>query len=98
MLLNGAKWSDDSMTAAWADASFQGHKDVYFNRLRGAAGVEWTLNSRNLFDFYLLYDYLSDKEIDSRKEGSNKGISLKAQSQWMKSSRISAGITYLFSF
>ena len=61
-------------------------------------GVEWKLDSRNSIDFYSFYDYLSDKEIDARKEGSAKGVGLKMPVSWQKSTRLSIGVAYKFSF
>lgn len=98
LMLNGAKWSEESTGADYKSAAFLGHKDVYFSRYRGAAGLEWTLNSRNSIDFYALYDHLYDKFIDARKEGSNKGVQLKAQIEGIVSDRISVGIGYKYSF
>jgi len=98
LFLNGAKWSDDGFTSLYEESVFVGHKDVYFNRLRGMAGVEWKLNSRNSLDFYGIFDYLRDKEIDARKEGSSKGTTLKAPVVWLTARRISIGIGYKFSF
>lgn len=99
LLLNGAKWSADATSANdFAAAEFLGHKDVYMNRYRGAAGLEYKLNKRNSIDIYMLYDRLYDKEIDARKESSNKGVALKAPVTGVHSNRLSAGISYKFSF
>ena len=98
LLLNGAKWSDGCMTPDFSQAQFLGHADSYVNRMRGALGLEWRLDSRNSIDFYGFYDYLSDKEIDARKEGSAKGVGLKMPVSWKKSTRLSVGIAYKFSF
>ncbi len=76
LLLNGAKWGPESVGQEYDDAAFLGHKDVYFNRYRGSAGLEWKVNRRNSFDFYCLFDHLYDKDIDARKEGSGKGVGL----------------------
>lgn len=98
LMLNGAKWGDEAGSDDYKEAEFLGHKDVYVNRYRGAAGLEWTLNSRNSIDFYMLYDHLYDKLIDARKEGSNKGIQLKEPVKGIASDRISIGIAYKYSF
>lgn len=98
LLLNGAKWSEESLGKNYENASFLGHKDVYFNRYRCAAGLEWKLNKRNSLDFYMLYDHLYDKEIDARKEGSIKGVVLKAPIHGISSDRISVGVAYKYSF
>jgi len=98
LVLNGAKWSEESVTPEFENAVFLGHKDVYFNRLRGAVGVEWRLARRHSLDFYCLYDRLRDKEIDARKEGSEKGETLKAQTFFVTGNRVSVGVGYKFSF
>ena len=98
LVLNGAKWSAEGVTSAFEEAGFSGHKDVYFNRLRGSVGVEWKLNSRHSLDFYGIYDYLRDKEIDARKEGSAKGVLLKAPVLLQTGHRVSVGVGYKFSF
>lgn len=98
LYLNGANWSGESMTADFLDAQFLGHNDMYFNRLRGSVGVEWRLSKRSALDFYCLYDHLRDKEIDARKEGSDKGISLKIPVYWQTVQKLSLGVGYKFSF
>ena len=98
LLLNGAAWSDEGLTSQYEDAVFTGHNDIYFNRLRGMVGMEWKLNSRNSLDFYGIYDYLRDKDIDARKEGSSKGVTLKSPVIWQTGHRLSIGIGYKFSF
>lgn len=98
LLLNGAEWSDDGMSPLYEESVFIGHNDVYFNRFRGTAGVEWKLNSRHSLDFYGIFDYLRDKEIDARKEGSSKGTILKTPIVWQTGYRVSIGVGYKFSF
>lgn len=98
LLLNGAKWSEEGYTQNYDDAQFIGHKDVYFNRLRGAAGLTWKLNSTHSFDLYCLYDYLYDKDIDARKEGSSKGPGLKTGIVKTTGYLVSLGAGYKFSF
>lgn len=98
LLFNGAKWSEEGVTSDYKSATFLGHKDVYFSRLRSSAGLEWKLNSRNSFDFYVLYDYLTDKEIDARKEGSKKGAQLKIPIETLHSHKLSICVGYKFSF
>ena len=50
----------------WFLTSFNGG---YVNRLRGALGAEVKLDKRNTLDFYLLGDYVMDKEVDANAEG-----------------------------
>lgn len=98
LALNGAKWSEEGIGENYEDAEFLGHKDVYVSRYRGAAGLEWQLDKRSSIDFYVLYDSLYDKEIDARKEGSKKGVQLKAPITGVSSDRVSVGIGYKYSF
>lgn len=98
LALNGAKWSGESLGEKYEDAEFLGHKDVYVSRYRGAAGLEWQLDRRSFIDFYVIYDSLYDKEIDARKEGSKKGVQLKAPITGVWSDRVSVGIGYKYSF
>ena len=46
----------------------------------------------------MLYDHLYDKEIDARKEGSIKGVVLKAPIHGISSDRFSLGVAYKYSF
>lgn len=98
LFLNGAEWSQEAEGPDFEDAVFLGHKDVYFNRYRGAVGLEWKLNKRNSLDVYCLYDYLYDKDIDARKEGSLKGQVLKAPVTSVTGTRVSIGLGYKYSF
>lgn len=98
LVLNGSKWGPESAGDDYKKAEFLGHKDVYMNRYRGAAGLEWKISKRNTIDFYALYDYLYDKEIDARKEDSDKGVALKRPITGLSSSRVSVGIGYKYSF
>ena len=93
-------FNDPSCTATWnastqsySDYSFGGYNDAYFNRLRGSLGVEWKLNPRNSFDFFVLGDYCRDKEIDTNKEGTK----LKSLT-YDRKFNTSIGIGYKFSF
>ena len=52
--------------AGWFLTGFNGG---YVNRLRGALGAEIRLDKRNTLDFYLLGDYVMDKEVDANAEG-----------------------------
>lgn len=66
--------NDPACTAQWdgsaySDYSFEGYKDTYFNRLRGAMGLEWELDKNNALDFTLMLDYCYDKEIDTNSSG-----------------------------
>ncbi|MBR5082957.1 MAG: DUF2490 domain-containing protein [Bacteroidales bacterium] len=52
--------------AGWFLTGFNGG---YVNRLRGALGAEVKLDKRNTLDFYLLGNYVMDKEVDANAEG-----------------------------
>ena len=98
IIFNGAKWSSGAYGPGYEESEFIGHNDVYMNRLRGALGIEWKLSSSHTIDFYGLYDRLWDKEIDARKEGSTKGVGLKAPIKQVTGNRISIGVGYKFEF
>ena len=98
ILFNGAKWSSESMGPQYEDARFLGHKDVYMNRLRNSIGVEWRLSSAHSLDLYCLYDCLWNKEVDARKEGSSKGVGLKAPIHTRSGSKASIGVGYKYEF
>ncbi len=98
LLLNGAKWGPESTGTNFGDADFLGHKDVYFNRYRASAGLEWRLTRRSSLDFYCLFDHLYDKDIDARKEGSSKGVGLKKAITGVSANVISLGVGYKFAF
>ena len=68
--------NDPSFKATWNAAELvydsyesTGNKDMYVNRLRGVAGLEWKLNKRNALDFYVLSDYCYEKNIDTNSKG-----------------------------
>lgn len=46
-----------------------GFNGGYVNRLRGSLGVDVRLDKRSTLNFYLLCDYVMDKEIDANAEG-----------------------------
>ena len=52
--------------AGWFLTGFNGG---YVNRLRGALGVDIRLDKRNTLNFYILCDYLMDKQVDANAEG-----------------------------
>ena len=86
-----ATWSTSSQI--YSDYSFIGYTDTYINRYRGGLGVEWKVNPKNSFDFYLLGDYCYDKDVDTNKEGTKlKSLTYK------QNLRASIGIGYTFSF
>lgn len=47
----------------------KGFNGGYVNRLRGSLGVDYKLDKRNTLIFYILCDYLMDKEVDANTEG-----------------------------
>lgn len=52
--------------AGWFLEGFNG---IYLNRLRGAIGLEYTIDRRNSIDICLMADRVSDKVVDANKEG-----------------------------
>ena len=93
LALNGAEWDSWSTTSSFASSAYLGHSDVYTSRFRTEGGVEWELNKKNAFDFYCLYDNLTDKNIDSKKTAV-----LKEAITTVHSSRLAFCVSYVFSF
>lgn len=89
LMLNGANWvSDDDVTY-----TFDGHNDLYFNRLRLQAGTEYRFNLQHAIEFFVHYDYLIDKDVDySRTLGKLQTITITQYPY------IGLGVGYLFSF
>jgi hypothetical protein len=54
---------------AFSDYQFTGYTDTYFNRFRGAFGLEWKLSKQHALDFSILGDYCYDKAVDTNAEG-----------------------------
>ena len=52
--------------AGWFLTGFNGG---YVNRLRGALGADIKLDKRNTLNFYILCDYLMEKQVDANAEG-----------------------------
>lgn len=52
--------------AGWFLTGFNG---VYVNRLRGSLGVDWDLSRQHKLNFFILMDYVSDKEVDANAKG-----------------------------
>lgn len=68
--LNAVHYSAPEYTAVPGDNI--SYNDVYINRVRLQPGIEWKLDSRNSFDFYILADYVYEKDIDASKSGNLK--------------------------
>lgn len=92
--------NDPACTATWNTTqqaytaySFNGYTDTYINRYRGGLGLEWSLNKHNALEFYGLFDYCYDKNIDTNKEGTR----LKSLT-YDQTFRPTVGIGYKFSF
>ena len=60
-----ATWSTTSK--AYANYQFTGYNSVYFNRFRGAIGMEWKLSKNHAIDFCAMADYCYDKNLDVDK-------------------------------
>ena len=57
-------------TQNWANYSFGGYGFVepYFNRIRGAIGLEWNISKQNAIDICLMEDYCYERNIDVSKD------------------------------
>ena len=57
-------------TNTWGNYSFGGYGFVapYFNRIRGAIGLEWSLSRSSAIDFCLMEDYCYVRTIDVDKD------------------------------
>ncbi|MBO4264363.1 MAG: DUF2490 domain-containing protein [Bacteroidales bacterium] len=82
-----------SQSQSYSDYAFLGYQHAYFNRFRGALGVQWQISRHHGLDFYVMEDYCRDKRIDTNQEGTR----LKSLT-WDRSLNTIAGIAYLFSF
>ena len=47
----------------------KGFNGGYVNRLRGSLGADVRLDKRNTLNFYILCDYLMEKQVDANAEG-----------------------------
>lgn len=73
LVLNGANW----VTENGSTYTFDGHNDLYVNRIRFQGGTQYNFDKQNALEFFLLYDYLIDKDIDaSRSKGTLKSITI----------------------
>ena len=93
--LNAPKWTYDfdDETGIFSNYSYEGNKDVYINRVRLGLGAEWELSKQHSLDFFCLYDFCNEKDIDSNKKGTKLFYSFNHHSQ-----NISLGVGYKFSF
>lgn len=94
LALNGAEWDSKSTTTDFANSAYLGHSDVYTNRLRAQAGLEWRISKKHSLEFYGLYDRLTDKDIDSKR----KSAVLKSIVTETHSNYVAFGAGYCFSF
>ena len=62
-----ATWS--TVSNAYANYQFTGYNSAYFNRYRGALGLEWKLSKSHAIDFCAMADYCYDKNLDVDKTG-----------------------------
>ena len=71
-LLNAALVNATYSTVSnnWGNYSFGGYgfTEPYFNRIRGALGLEWKLDKHNALDFCLMEDYCYERNIDVSKD------------------------------
>lgn len=59
----------NTATGTYSDYSFTGYNDSYICRYRGGLGLEWKLDKHSSLEFYGLFDYCYDKNVDTNKEG-----------------------------
>lgn len=83
----------NSSTATYSNYSFLGYGDTYICRYRGALGLEWKIDKHNALEFYGLFDYHYDKNIDTNAAGTR----LKSLT-WDRTFNTTVGIGYKFSF
>lgn len=82
--------STGATEAGWFIDSWDG---MYVNRLRLGLGMEYKISKRHGLDLYLLGDYLTDKEIDASKDGTE------LQSYTLQHGlNVTLGVGYTFSF
>lgn len=93
-------FNDPSCSATWntgsqsySDYQFTGYNSMYFNRYRGAIGLEWKLSKHHAIDICAMADYCYDKNLDVNKTGTY----LKSFS-WDQSLNGILSIGYKFSF
>ncbi|MBO4671265.1 MAG: DUF2490 domain-containing protein [Bacteroidales bacterium] len=86
-----ATWSTTSQ--AFADYQFGGYNDMYFNRFRGAVGLEWKVSKHSAFDIYAMLDYCYDKDLDVDRTGTYLN-----KLSYNQAFNTIAGIGYKFSF
>lgn len=72
-----ATWSSTSLN--YADYVFTGYNSAYFNRYRGALGLEWKLSKHHSIDICTMLDYCYDKKIDVDKTGTYLKLNAREQ-------------------
>jgi len=80
-------------TGKYSNYQFTGYTDANINRLRGALGLEWKINSRHSLDIKFMTDWCRSKEIDTNEEGTK----LKSFA-WEHAMKSSLSFGYVFSF
>ena len=86
-----ATWN--TATSSYSNYSFTGYTDAYITRYRGGLGLEWKISKQHALNFYGLFDYYYEKNIDTNKEGTK----LKSLTYDQKFNT-TVGIGYTFSF
>lgn len=82
--LNAVKYASDLQNISYSD--------VYVNRVRASVGVEWRIDRGNRLDFYGMFDYARNKDIDAKKDGTLKSITTETEYYF------TLGIAYKFGF
>ena len=59
-----------TVSKTWANYSFGGYgfAQPYFNRMRGAVGVEYSIDKHSAIDFCVMEDYCYERNIDVSKD------------------------------
>ncbi|MBQ9475894.1 MAG: DUF2490 domain-containing protein [Bacteroidales bacterium] len=74
----------------WESLPTLSYSDAYMNRVRLSLGMEWKINRQNILDFYTLWDYSFDKDIDAKRSGGLKSVT------YYNGYTLSFGIAYKF--
>jgi len=87
-----AQWNSKG-TKSYYDYTPTGYTHVYNNRYRGELGAEIILSGHHSLKPYALFDFCNDYEMDTNSEGTRL-----FSAAYINTFRISAGLSYVFSF
>ena len=86
-----ATWN--TTNSSYTAYSFTGYTDTYITRYRGGLGLEWKISPQHTLNFYGLFDYNYEKNLDTNKEGTR----LKSLT-YDRKFNTTLGVGYTFSF